>query len=110
MSMVLNLEMRRGDTKTLRGFLRDENNLPVDDPAAVYKLAARTTKNAATAVFEISAPQYAPGEGRCTIAPGDTSSFTYPRVLYYDLQVQEATGTVTTCLEGKITVRLDQAR
>lgn len=111
MTMQLNVEMRRGDTKTFRGFLTDENNQPINDPAAVYKLTARTRRDAADPpIIEVFGTQFVAGEGRCTIAPSDTNAFTRDRILYYDMQVREANSTTTTLLEGRLTVRYDVAR
>jgi hypothetical protein len=112
MALKLDIEMRRGDTRTVRGFLQDGiTKQPIDDPTAQWKLTARTRRDATDAVFEVSSSsQFVAGEGRCTIAPGDTNSFTRDRVLYYDMQVRETSGTVTTLLEGKLYVYMDSAR
>lgn len=111
MAQVLNLEMQRGDTLTLRGYLRDENGQPIDDATASYKLAVRTTRaKTGAALIEKTSSQFAAGEGRCTIAPADTSGFTDDRKLYYDMDVTETNGTRTTLLVGWILVRADVAR
>lgn len=111
MAQVLNLEMRRGDTLTLRGYLRNENGQAVDDATAVYKLAVRTTRSkTGAALIEKTGSQFVAGEGRCTIAPADTAGFTNDRKLYYDMEVTETNGTRTTLLEGTLLVRADVAR
>ena len=108
----MNFEMRRGDTPVVVAFLKDQNDTLVNDATAQYKLAARATRKAADpAVFEVGPiAQFAAGEGRLPIPTGATSGFTDDRVLYYDVQVVETNGNVTTLLEGKITVLVDVAR
>lgn len=111
MAQVLNIEMERGDTVVVRGFLTDENGVAINDATAAYKLVARATRNAADpAVFTKTGSQFVAGEGRCTILPADTNSFTDDRSLYYDMQVTETAGQVTTLLKGKLTVFIDAAR
>lgn len=112
MAEILNFEMRRGDTPTIVGYLRDQNDALVNDVGAQYKLTARASRDAsAPIVFEVGpVAQYAAGEGRCPIPVGATSGFTYDRVLYYDMQCQESGGNVTTLLVGTITVLMDAAR
>lgn len=107
---TLNWESRRGDTPVIQGFLLDADNQPVDDPGAQYTFAARTTPNATgPALIEVTTAQFAPGEGRCPIPVQATASFTYDRVLWYDLDVVETNGNVTTVLAGRWTVKCDQA-
>jgi hypothetical protein len=111
MATYLDVEMNRGDTKTFRGFLRDENGVAVNDPTATYKLTVRSRRDASDPpIFETGGTQFAAGEGRCTIPPSATTSFTRDRVLYYDMQVAETTGTVTTLIKGRLTVKMDNAR
>lgn len=111
MAQIMNFEMRRGDTPVVVGFLKDQNDAPVNDVAAQYKLTARATRDATGApIFEVTTPQFAAGEGRCPIPTSATSGFTYDRVLYYDMQVVESNGNVTTLLVGTITVLVDVAR
>lgn len=112
MTQILNFEMRRGDTPTIRGFLKDENGALVNDPTAQWKLTGRVTRNAADPVlFEVGpSAQFATGEGRCPIPTSATSGFTYDRVVYYDMQVTETNGNKHTVLAGKITVLVDVAR
>lgn len=112
MAQVFNFEMRRGDTPVVVGFLRDENGALVNDVTAQYKLVARAKRDAADpAVFTVGpVAQFAAGEGRCPIPAGATSGFTYDRRLYYDMQVVETNGNVTTLLVGTITVLMDAAR
>jgi hypothetical protein len=106
----LDIHMKRGDTPVVRGFLRDENNNLVNDATASYKLAARVTRDATAEVFSVTTLQFAAGEGRCPIPTSATSAFTYDRVLYYDMQVTETGGNVTTLLQGKLFVYQDAAR
>jgi hypothetical protein len=110
MATKLDVEMERGDTKVFRGFLTDEAGAPVNDPSAIYRLAVRTTRDATSAIFTKTGGQVVAGEGRCTIAPTDTSSFTVDRALYYDMDVTESSGQVTTLLKGRLTVLADVAR
>lgn len=108
---VLNHTMRRGDTPTFEAELRDENRALVNDPGAQYKLTARATRGAATALFEVGpVTQFSPGIARFPIPTGATSGFTYDRKIYYDAQVIETNGNVSTLLEGVITVLVDAAR
>lgn len=108
----MNIEMRRGDTPVVVAFLKDENGAPVNDVTAQYKLQARVTRAAVDpAVFTVGPlAQFAAGEGRLPIPANATSGFTDDRVLYYDVQVVETNGNVTTLLEGTLTVLADVAR
>lgn len=111
-SKRLDFSMRRGDTPTVEGELRDENNALVDDATSEWKLTARAGPLFTDAeVFSVTSPtQHSPGKGRCAIPISATSGFTYTRVLWYDMQVVETNGNVTTVLDGRITVYADQAR
>jgi len=108
----MDIEMRRGDTPVVVAYLKDQNDVLVNDVTAQYKLTARNTRNAADPpVFSVGPiAQYAAGEGRLPIPTGATSVFTDDRVLYYDVQVVETNGNVTTLLEGRLTVWADVAR
>lgn len=108
---ILNHTMRRGDTPVFEAELRDENRALVNDPSAEYKLTARTTRGAATALFEVGPMgQFSPGIGRLPIPTSATNTFTYDRKIYYDVQVVEGNGNVSTLLTGVITVLVDAAR
>jgi hypothetical protein len=108
----MDFEMRRGDTPTVVGYLRDENGALVNDPTAQYKLTARASRSStASVIFEVGpVTQHAAGEGWCPIPTFATSGFTRDRILYYDMQCVESGGTTTTILEGRITVKVDMAR
>jgi hypothetical protein len=112
MTQVFNFEMRRGDTPTLVGYLKDKaTQLPVNDPTCEYKLTGRATRSGADpSLFQVITTQFAAGEGRCPIPVSATSGFTYDQVVHYDMQAKESNGNVTTVLAGKITVRIDAAR
>lgn len=108
---IENFEMQRGDTPVIVAYNRDENNALVNDPAASFKLVARNKRgDPDPPVFQVTTPQYAAGEGRLPIPISATSGFTYDRVLYYDVQVQESNGNVNTLIGGTITVWVDAAR
>ena len=109
---ILNFSMRRGDTPTVEAYLRDENRQLVADPTSQWKLTARSTPRfEGTELFTVGPlPQYATGTGRLPIPASATSSFTYTRKIYYDVQVTETNGNVTTVLTGYIVVEVDQAR
>lgn len=110
-TMKRNLEMVKGTTKTIRGFLTNESGVPIDDAGAVYKLTLRATPNAADPpLFETNGSQYQVGEGRCTIGPGDTSFVTYDRVVYWEMKVTETNGTKTVLGNGTLTIYMNTAR
>jgi hypothetical protein len=108
---TMNFTMRRGDTPVVEANLLDENRALVNDPAAQYKLTGRTTRGAATALFEVGPlTQFSAGTARLPIPTGATNTFTYDRKVYYDVQVVEGNGNVSTLLAGVITVLVDAAR
>lgn len=108
---ILNFTMRRGDTPVVEAELLDENRQRVNDPAAQYTLMARVTRGASGAPLFSVGPvaQFEAGVGRLPIPTGATSSFTYDRKIYYDVQVVEGNGNVNTLLTGVITVLVDAA-
>jgi hypothetical protein len=110
MTLVDNIAMHRGDSRVVRAYLRDDNYQLVDDSGAVYTLQARPTPGSDELLINTSSAQFAPGEGRLVIDPVHTEAFEYDRVLHYDVQVVESSGTVTTLQAGTITVLMDAAR
>lgn len=108
---ILNFEMKRGDTPVVEGELRDENRALVDDATAQWLLRARATRTTDAPILFTVGPltQFSAGIGRLPIPISATSGFTFDRRIFYDVQVTETNGNVTTVLTGVITVRVDQA-
>lgn len=69
--------------------------------------AAATIKKDSAGIGGITVTDAGNGLARLVIAPADTSALTRDTNLYYDLQVTEQDGTVTTLLDGMIAVSVD---
>ena len=107
--------MSRGDTPTFTITIT-RSDVPVDITTALlwmtakYKLedpdgAAVFQKVSPSGGIVLSDPTN--GIAKATLEPGDTTGIAVPSPLFYDVQMKEADGTITTVANGRLRVALD---
>lgn len=118
MQVALDVTMYRGDTRLL-DFVITRAGVVVDlTNATVWFTAKRSLTDAdVDAVFQLYSPSNGVqitgatyGEVRVTIPPSATDALTKSEALYWDLQVKEANGNISTTASGTLLVKLDVTR
>lgn len=108
--------MYRGDTWELDGTVTAAAGGAQNLTGCKLWFTAKRSRSDAdvSAVFQLSSPSggiaivsAAAGTFRITVSPPHTSGLTAKAVLYYDLQLEDASGNVYTLDSGTLTVNLD---
>jgi hypothetical protein len=102
--------MIRGDTGEFKATFNDENNTPIDDPGAEYRMTVkkRVADADAQEIFSVTANQSNPGIAFLTIPPSATRPLApVTLTLFYDVQVTESGGRITTIQFGNFIVTPD---
>jgi hypothetical protein len=108
------LTMVRGDSFSFDGAPAERNGVPINLTGAQLKFTLRRTNDpidlrpavvqkdtVGGGVAVVSAPA---GTYRVTLLPADTQGLTYSVTLYYDVELTESGGTVTTVDSGTLYV------
>lgn len=111
------IQIKRGDTGRYDIACFTKAGGPLSLVGAVLRLyakldvtaldAAASIKKDSAGIGGITITDAGNGLARLVIAPSDTSAFTSSTQLYFDLQVTEADGTVTTLFDGILAVSMD---
>ena len=110
------LSMTRGDTRAFAIALTDADGLPLDltDLTLTFTAKLRQTDTDANAVIVKTEGDGItigddPTDGTATlvISPEDTEGLTRRTSLYWDVQVEDSLGAVSTPLAGRLVVSLD---
>lgn len=100
-------ERRRGDTKPFRFTVTDELGTGIDFTGYTMRLTADTNKapeDSATQVFQIMGSSDAAGELEFYPEAADVDLV---GTVYYDTQITDPQGTITTLATGKIKFKQD---
>jgi hypothetical protein len=110
------LKMKRGDTRQFQSTGVTRGGLPVNLTGATIRFTAKFKRTDAqasavisksTATGGVTIISATAGTYHVTILPSDTSSLAADRSLYYDVEMLETDGTVTTIDEGTLSITLD---
>jgi hypothetical protein len=113
------LAMTRGDTQAFALTLTDGDGLALDltDLSLTFTAKLRIHDTDAEALIVKSdgagitlGDDPTDGTATLTILPADTESLTSQRTLYWDLQVEDSLGAVSTPLSGHLVIGLDVTR
>ena len=109
----MNLEMFRGDTKTIN-LTVSSNGVAVNLTGATVRLTVKTsvTDEDVAAVLQKTVTTHTvplDGETSIVIAPADTNAVT-PAVYVYDVQLKQSSGAISTLLFGEFRINADVTR
>lgn len=112
-----NLTLKRGDTGRWMLLCVNNDGLPLNLVGAVIRLYAKANRSQADALATLKLDSAGlggivitnagAGEALVTVTPAMTASLTQNTHLFYDVQVTESDGTVTTLIEGVMQITLD---
>jgi hypothetical protein len=112
--MIVNLDLKRGDTGVWDIACKDTSGNPLNLTGAVVSFYAKTNDSDADTAAVVHKDSAATGGivitdagnglARVTIDPADTASFTSAVILAYEVRVTDQSGTITTVVEGSFSV------
>ena len=108
-------DFKRGDTKPITLTFTDKNNEPIKltDATLWFTVKKVPTDLDSNAIIQKQITTFTdPTNGVATvvITPEDTENLDAPIKLYYDFQLVDPAGNVTTVLEGSFKLELDITR
>lgn len=112
----MKLFMARGDTPAWEFAVRDTAGNPQTLVGATVRFSARQRLADPAALFErsigsgVTIDDATGGKLTVRLAEANTSSFTTPRTLYWDLEVVDGAGNRITVADGLLFVRMDVSR